>query len=463
MTAVDETAPSEGLVGHQFLEGNFAPIPHETTAYSLQVTGSLPPSLAGRFVRNGPNPIAPDPEHYHWFLGDGMLHGVELRDGKAVSYRSRWVVTNEVAAYSSRAPRPAAEGGVIPGPGNTNIVHHAGSMWALCELSLPWQITPELDTVRQHSWGGAMPAGMTAHPKIDPVTGELHVMAYTFADNLLRYHVVSADGLLTRSEEIELGASVMVHDMGLTQRYAVALDLPVVFDLDLIMQGYSMPYRWDDNYQPRVGLMPRNGTGADTIWFEVDPCYVFHPLNAYDDGDTVVMDVARHPDMFKLSSIGPVSGPPRLERWRFDMESGTFSSETVSDRPMEFPRADERLATLQHRYGYGAGSGLEDFGSNNDTSTSALKFDLELGTEEVFEFGPGRKVGELVFVPDADDAGEDEGWLMGLLHDRSIDRSSLVVLDATNIAAGPVAEVHLPVRVPSGFHGNWIPDRSLHD
>jgi carotenoid cleavage dioxygenase len=286
-------------------------------------------------------------------------------------------------------------------------------------------------------------------------------MGYSFMDNLLRYHVVSPEGQLVRTEQIELGRSVMVHDMGLTQSYALALDLPVVFDLDLIMQGYGMPYRWDEDYQARVGLMPRAGTGADTKWFDIDPCYVFHPLNAYDDGDTVVMDVVRHPDMFRISTEGPLSGEPRLERWRFDLTSGTWSNEVICERPLEFPRPDPRRETLQHRYGYAAGSGITDFGSSDDESTAALKFDLARGTQETFEFGPGRKVGELVFVPDSDDAGEDEGWLMGLLHDRSTDRSSLVVLDASDIGGGVVAEVHLPVRVPAGFHGNWIPDAAL--
>lgn len=456
MTTIDQP-----IATNTFLTGNYAPIPHETTAWNLEVTGSIPPSLAGRYVRNGPNPMAADPARHHWFIGDGMLHGIELRGGRAVSYRSRWVTTPEVASRTGRAALPADPGGVMPGPGNTNVVHHAGSLWALCELSLPWQITSELDTVRQHAFGGALPAGTTAHPKLDPVTGELHVMAYTFMDPLLRYHVISPDGVLTRTEEIELGAPVMVHDMALTQTYAIALDLPVVFDLQMVLDGAAMPYRWDDAYRSRVGLMPRSGTGADTIWFDVDPCYVFHPLNAYDDGDAVVMDVVRHPDMFRQSLDGPIAGPPRLERWRFDLPSGRWSSEVISERPQEFPRADERLATLHHRYGYAAGSGILDLGGLDDQPTSALKVDLERGTEEVHEFAPGVKVGELVFVPDSDDAGEDEGWLMGMVHDRSTDRSSLVILDATDVAAGPVAQVHIPVRVPAGFHGNWMPDSAL--
>lgn len=460
MTAMDETAVAEHET-HEYLAGNFAPVPFETTAWNLQVSGAIPPSLAGRFVRNGPNPMDVNPAQYHWFIGDGMLHGVELRDGNAVSYRSRWVVTPGVAARTGREPRPADAGGVMPGPGNTNIVHHAGSLWALCELSLPWEITPELDTVRQHAFGGSLPAGVTAHPKVDPLTGELHIMAYTFMDNLLRYNVISPAGQLVRTEEIELGAAVMVHDMALTQNYAVAFDLPVIFDLQMIDDGVALPYRWDADYSARVGLMPRSGTGAETIWFEVDPCYVFHPLNAYDDGDTVVIDVVRHPDMFRVSTHGPTAGPPRLERWRFLVPSGKWSSEVVGDRPLEFPRADARRTTLQHRYGYAAGVSLEDFASTSDASTAALKFDFQRGTQETYEFGPNRKVGELVFVPDSEDAGEDEGWLMGLLHDRTTELSSLVILDASEITAGPIAEVHLPVRIPAGFHGNWIPNSAL--
>src|SRR5262249_30649466 len=161
-------------------------------------------------------------------------------------------------------------------------VHHAGSIWALCELFNPFEISPDLETVRSSNLGG-LPAGMNAHPKFDPATGDLHVMAYSFEAPYLRYHVVDPDGRVTRSDEVDVAGPVMVHDMALTERYAVAFDLPVVFSMEAAMAGRTLPYLWDPGYTPRVGLVPRAGTSDDTIWVDLDEaCFVYHPLNAYD-------------------------------------------------------------------------------------------------------------------------------------------------------------------------------------
>lgn len=458
---VTETSPTASETGNRWLEGNFGPVPYEVTAYNLPVTGSIPAELAGRYLRSGPNPIAPNPSTHHWFIGDGMLHGVDLHGGEALWYRNRWVVSPAVADVQHRAPVPAPTGQLLAGSGNTNVIHHAGRIFAINELSCPYEVTPELDTVAQVDFGGPMPAGMTAHPKFDPVTGEMHVMAYSFVEPFLRYHVISADGRLIRTEEIAVGGPVMVHDMGLTETRAVVLDLPVVFDIDIVAAGGGLPYRWDPDYTPRVGLMPRDGTGADTQWVEIDPCYVYHPLNAYDDGDRVVMDVVRHPKMFATDTRGPNDGPPTLDRWIIDPVAGTFSSTRVDDRSQEFPRADERLATRPHRFGYTVSANLSDFGGTTDARSGVIKYDFDSGTSESLDLGAGRVAGEFVFVPASESAGEDEGWLLGYVYDRAADRSELMILDAHDLATGPLARVHLPVRVPAGFHGNWIPDRAL--
>ena len=445
----------------RWLEDNFAPLPYEVTAYALEVTGAIPPALAGRYLRSGPNPVGADPTNHHWFLGDGMVHGVELRDGGANWYRNRWVTSPEQAARAGRPPVPMVADQVFGGSGNTNVIHHAGRIFAINELSCPYELTPELETVRQWDFGGPLPAGTSAHPKFDPATGDMHVMAYSFLEPFLRYHVISADGRVVRTDEVAVGGPIMAHDMGLTERYAIALDLPVLFSMDLVAAGRRLPYAWDPAYTPRLGFVPRDGDAADTRWVEIDPCYVFHPLNAYDDGDRVVMDVVRHPRMFSSDVSGPDDGVPTLDRWTVDPVAGTFASERIDDRAQEFPRANERLAGLRHRFGYSVHAALTDFGGRTDRSTAVLKHDMERGTTEHHDMGPGRVAGEFVFVPAADDAGEDEGWLMGYVYDRSVDRSELVILDAHDVGADPVARVHLPTRVPAGFHGNWIPDRAL--
>jgi carotenoid cleavage dioxygenase len=444
---------------NQYLQANFAPVTEEVTATDLDVEGAIPPELAGRYVRTGPNPISADPDNHHWFVGDGMLHGVELGGGAANWYRNRFVTTSASSPVTGRTEvsGPTTD---IEGSGNTNVVHHAGGMYAINELSMPYEISPELETLRRHDFGGPMPAGMNAHPKFDPATGEMHVMAYSFVEPFLRYHVVSADGRLQRTEEVAVGGPVMVHDMGLTESRVIVFDLPVVFDLEMAMSGRRLPYRWDDDYTSRVGVMPRHGTGADTQWIDVDPCFVYHPLNAYDDGDQVVIDLVRYATMFKVDLDGPSDTTQTFERWTIDIATGKVLRDTLDDRPQEFPRADERLATKRHRFGYCMNATFAQLGGTDRAGTGLLKHDLATRTTERHDFGAGRAAGEFVFVPAHDGAGEDEGWLMGYVYDAGRDRSDLVILDAHDFGAH-VATVHLPVRVPAGFHGNWIPDRAL--
>jgi carotenoid cleavage dioxygenase len=459
MTAT-ETDPADAT-SYKFLEGNFAPVPEERTITDLAVRGQIPVALEGRYLRNGPNPAGADPASHHWFVGDGMLHGLRLRDGAAEWYRNRWVRTPSMSERLGEEPVPVDLTALGAGPGNTNVVHHAGAIWALCELFEPFEITPELDTIRSTNFGG-LPAGMTAHPKFDPDTGELHVMAYTFEAPYLRYHVLDASGTITRSDEVAVAGPVMVHDMALTQTYAIAFDLPVVFSMEAAMSGRTIPYLWDRDYTPRVGLVPRDGNAADTVWVDLDEaCYVYHPLNAYDDGDAVVIDLVVHPRAFDDPEHGdPAQGQPSLQRWT--VKPGSFSREVLDDRGQEFPRADERRATKQHRYGYAVGADVEAMGGGmTDEGTTLLKHDVQAGTSTVHQFGTGRIPGEFVFVPASDTSGEDEGWLLGYVHDHTTGTAALEILDATDMAADPVAAVDLPVRIPVGFHGNWIPDRAL--
>ncbi len=447
------------IEGNPYLRGNFAPVAEEVTVVDLEVDGAIPPVLDGRYVRSGPNPIDPTPDQ-HWFVGDGMVHGVRLRDGRAEWYRNRWVTTSVSAPVKGVLPVGGPLGD-IEGSGNTNVVHHAGQILAINELSDPYLLSPELDTVARTDLGGLSSAGMTAHPKFDPATGEMHVMAYHFAPPYLRYHVVDGAGRVVRTEELAVGGPVMVHDMSLTESQVVAYDLPVVFDLEAAAAGVRLPYAWDPDYRARIGVMPRAGAAADTVWIDVDPCYVFHPLNAYDlDDHTLVIDLVRYDRIFADDRLGPGDTLGTLDRWTVDLAVGSVRTQRLDDRPQEFPRADERLATRPHRFGYVLGTELGRLGGD-PAGNRVLKHDLRAGTTEVHELGAGRVGGEFVFVPAADDAGEDEGWLVGYVYDGARGASDLVILDAHDFGGAPVGTVHLPVRVPAGFHGNWIPDRAL--
>jgi len=443
-------------VANTFLEGNFAPVATEVTAWDLPVDGTVPAALDGTYVRNGPNPVDADPGNYHWFSGDGMLHGVRLQGGRAKWYRNRWVRSPRIAQLKGLPPVPADDGGFQPGPGNTNIVSHAGSLWALTEGSLPYRVGPGLETLSQENFGGHLPYGVNAHPKVDPVSGSVHVLSYAFLEPTIGYHEIDATGHLVRTELVTTTKPVMVHDMAITESWVVIMDLPVVFDMAKAASGVSMPFTWDDTYPARLGLLPRAGGATDIRWVPVDPCYVFHPLNAYDDGDTVVVDVARHGSMFRSTLDQQPDGPPQLVRWRLDPAAGTVATDVIDDRPQEFPRVDERRTGLAHRYGYAAGVAISQMAGGADVSSEVIKHDLVAGTSQIHQLGPGRSAGEFVFVADPDGDAEDDGWLMGYVHDAATALSELVILDARDVTAPAVATVKLPVRVPAGFHGNWV-------
>jgi carotenoid cleavage dioxygenase-like enzyme len=448
MTTTGTTATDPRQPFH--LRGNFAPVRAEVTAFDLPVHGRIPRALRGRYVRNGPNPKTG--ESPHWFLGDGMLHGVELRDGRAVSYRNRWVRTR---SFLEDAPNQHPDGrwDLTVGLANTHVVAHAGRILALVETSLPTEVTGALDTVGCFDFAGRLTTGMTAHPKLCPRTRELHFFGYSFMLPFLTYHRADAQGRLVQSEVIEVPGPTMIHDFALTERHVVFMDLPVVFDLELAAAG-SIPYRWSDDYGARVGVMPRGGSNADVRWLEIAPCYVFHPLNAYEAADgTLVMDVVRYAELWRGSSAG--AAPAFLHRWRLDVGRGLVHEQALDDRAVEFPRCDERRVSLPHRYGYAV---YTDRGMHEETGTALIKYDLRDGGSATHDFGPGRLPSEPVFVPASPAAGEDEGWVLAYVYDAAADRSDLVILEAADFSGKPVATVSLPQRVPQGFHGSWLAD-----
>lgn len=439
-----------------YLANNLAPVHEEVTVTDLRVTGTIPTELTGRYLRNGPNPAGPVNEaKYHWFSGHGMVHGIRLRDGRAEWYRNRWVRTKGVCDIIGGTPPPSDWPADHPSfPANTNVIGHAGRTYAIVEGgSPPIEMSYELDTVRVSSLGGTLPMAFSAHPKRDPKSGELHVMTYYWGwGNQVQYLLVGTDGRVRKHVDIPLPGGPMLHDMAITEKYALVFDLPCVFNLDAAMKGASLPYYWDHDYEARIGFMPLDGGADDIKWVTIDPCYVFHPMNAYDDGDEVVLDAARHPKMFDRERRGPSEGDPVLTRWRLNPSTGAAKEETVNDRPQEFPRINESLIGQSYRYGYSAGVGT-GFAQDTLMKTDLTTFAVQARTDQ-----PRYGYGEPVFVARDGAVAEDDGWVMALRHDTQNDTSDLAIFDARAITDDPVAVVHLPVRVPNGFHGNWVPD-----
>jgi len=434
-----------------YLQGNYGPVAEEVTAHDLAVSGRLPAELDGLLLRNGPNPYGPVEANHHWFLGDGMLHGIRLRDGRAEWYRNRWVRTEVLAEHSPMAAAGAVAGRTtMAGKAAVNVIRHARRTLALGEVGLPWLIGDDLETLGEHDFGGAVDSNVTAHPKIDPVTGETVFFGYGFEDQM-HYHVADASGSIVHSTAIAVRPSMM-HDVGVTATRTVLMDLPVLFSFDALTAGRAMPFAWDAGAGARLGVLPRRGTDADVTWIDLDPCYVFHVVNAHDEGPRIVMDVVRYPKMFDTDLLGPAEPQlGSLVRWVIDPDAGRIESSVMDDRPSEFPRVDPRVETLPHRLSYRVG--LRSGGFDGEV---VVQRDHTTGAERIHAFGPGRVPGEAVVVPAAG-APEGSGWVLTVVYDAATDRSDVVVLSEADVDGDPVATVHLPVRVPFGFHGNWIP------
>lgn len=444
-----------------YLSGNYGPVTDEVTAFDLPVVGELPTELSGRYLRNGPNPIEPvDAATHHWFMGDGMVHGIRLRDGKAEWYRNRFVGSKHVSAVRGEPDIPGPNWNDSPHGPNTNVGGFAGRTWAMVEAGgCPVELTYELETVGRNDFSGTLPGAFTAHPKIDPDSGEMHAMVYAWGQWLdhIQYVVVAPDGRVSRTVDIPLGMT-MLHDMSLTGRYAIVYDQPCTVDLDLAFAG-RFPFRWNPDYGNRVGLLPRDGAADDIVWIELPIGYAFHPMNSYDTTDgKVVIDICNYPKMFDRDLLGPFGDGNlgRLERWELDPVARTASTTVIDETANEFPRHRGSLTAKPYRYGYCASPAL-DLAAGWPT----IKHDLQTGEREVFDHGPGRAAGEPVFVGKQDRTEEDAGWLVTYVHDLAAGTAEFVVMDAEDLGRGYVAQVPLPQRVPFGFHGNWVSDRSV--
>ncbi len=443
---------------HPFLTGIHAPLHDERTITDLKVTGTIPPELNGRYVRNGPNPFAPDPRGHHWFLGDGMVHGVCLQGGKALWYRNRYIRTTMLEAQGgpNAAPGPRrGEREVI----NTNVIQHAGKTLAIVEANAyPQELTYELDAVSTHDFEGTLKGPFSAHPHLDPLTGELHVITYdAMVQDTVWHVVVSPEGKVIREEPIPVRDGPSIHECTITKSYVVIFDLPVTFSMKALIAGEQFPYKWNPDHPARVGLMPRKGTADAIIWCDVDPCYVFHVANSYEREDgVVIIDSSVHETMFAGGPDGPSGKQLGMERWEVDPVARKVKRTTVDTAPQEFHRPDERYFGQPYSLSWSLGLPGDD--SAFVGSAPIYRYDMAGGPRQAHDFGPGRVPGEFVFVPRSADAPEGDGWVMGYVIDRGTDTTDLVILDASDMARRPVASVHIPHRIPPGFHGNWLAD-----
>lgn len=430
-----------------WLSGNYAPV-DAFESDELQVIGSLPPELSGTYVRNGPNP--PRGESAHWFTGDGMLHGVRIEGGEALWYRAHYITT----AHYQDPPEPGTLPDLETHQANTSVIEHGGRWLCLSEAGLPYEVNAELETVGVFDYDGALDHPVSAHPKHDPVSGDLNLFGYTIAPSQLRYHRIDASGQISDSASVQLSSPTMIHDFQVTSDYIVFMDLPVILDFELALGGDLMPFRWDETHQARIGLIPRGDDGSGVLWFEIDPCFVFHTVNAYHSADRpeeVILSGVRYNKLW-VDSADDFGDGGRLWEWTINVESGLVTSRQLDEQRVEFPVINPEYQSRAHRYSYALTTGE----LQGDVALEVVKFDAEAGVMSSSQFEGKYQLGELKFIPRADASQEDEGWLMGYAYNTETRLSELIILDAQDLKRPPVARVLLPRRVPFGFHGAWI-------
>ncbi len=448
--AVAVIQPPETVFG-VFRPGNYAPVPDELTAFDLPVDGYIPPELNGWYLRNGPNPREAGG---HWCTGDGMVHGVRLENGRAAWYRNRWVRTE---SFERPLPlfNPDGSRNLHSSAANTHVIQHAGKTLALMDTALPYEISTELETLGAYDFAGKLVDSMAPHPKVCPITGELHFFGYgDLSHPHITYYRAGADGVVQVRRPIEVPGLTLMHDFALTAQHVVFLDLPLVFNPQVALTRpieRDLPYRWDDDYGARLGVLRRDDPFGPVRWFDIDPCYVFHVANAFDvasaQGDAIVMQVVRYPEIWRDNSDFDTDAS--LWRWTIDLAAGVVREVQLDDRDIEFPRVDDRRVGAAARYAVAVGT------------DGLVRYDLARDSAEVHRFGVNGGAGapdEAVFAPAPGQTDESAGWYLTYVYSPVRECSELVILGASEFGAEPVARVRLPRRVPHGFHGSWIPD-----
>jgi carotenoid cleavage dioxygenase-like enzyme len=466
---------TEPFFDHPYFKGLHEPNRMEVDAPDLVVIGSLPDDLEGVFYRNGAEPLYPPMEgDYHWFEGDGMVYAFQIVGGR-VSMRSRWVRTDkfnlEHAAGrrlfgmfgNPMSARPEAHG-TRYNTANTNVILHGGKLLALMEGAPAVALDPRtLDTIGEDQYDGRITSTFSAHPTIDHNTGEMFNLGAMINGVMgkpeIRYDIISRGGKVTKSEIFEIPYMSAPHTFFLTENWAVFPIIPIDNDVKRMQEGGPFT-AWVNGRPTLIGIMPRYGTPDEMRWLEMEPRSMFHELNVWEEGDRLFADVAaadRTPlfpdETGKRTSFA--EAPQSLRRWEIDLSgrSNHVRETTLNQRDMQFPRADDRMMSRKTRQSF---SNVNAAGKDRSLGMdSILRFDTESGVEDIYTFEAGRAVGEVVFAPRTGSREEADGYAMALVQDPANAKTQLVVFDAHNIAAGPIAQAVVPYMIPWGFHCNY--------
>ena len=468
---VSSTLPANDA--HPYRTGAWKPNLVEYDATELDVVaGAIPDDLAGVYLRNTENPVHDAIGLYHPFDGDGMLHSIAFGNG-AATYRNRFVRTDgflaeqEAAqslwagllaspADSKRADGWGARGRMKDASSTDVVVHRGRAVTSFYQCGDLYAHDPRtLAPLGKETW--VPPEGISAHTKVDAHTGEMLVFNYSKDAPYMHYGVVDAAGELAHYTPIPLPGPRLPHDMAFTERYAILNDLPLFWDPQLLAKGAHVP-RFFRDMPSRFAVIPRRGTDADIRWFEAEPTYVLHWINAYETGDEIVLDGFRqgqpeppkNGNIFRYLDLNALETVPH--RWRFDLTTGRTKEEDLSDTVMEFGMVSGAHAGRPYRYTYNM-TGVDGW----FLFDGIVKHDVVSGTEQRYAFGDGVFGSETPFAPRANARSEDDGYLVTFTTDVDDDCSECLILDAQRIEDGPVARVRLPERISSGTHACWMP------
>lgn len=432
-------------------QGALAPLADEVDEVNLEVDGEIPVDLNGVLLRNGPNPFNGRFEGHDvlsWWPAAAMFHALYFENGKVMRYRNRWARTRQWAAYHGS---DYTGDGVDSNP-NVNFVHHAGELLALGESAKPVVINTKLESLGESRQRG-LNRGMAAHPKKDPLTGELITFRTDWNQPWLSYGVTNAGGDEVFATDIDVASPMMMHDMAITPTHSIFFDLGVAYDFSLLQQGFTIPLRWHNDRECRIGVMPRYG--GKVQWVSIAPCFIQHIANAYNHNDhTVIVDAVRYPWYLRVSTeSNRFEANPLGVLWRYtiDLQTGDVTETAIDDRGIEFPRINESLTGQPYRYMYAVSQ------PTNEEIRGVVKYHVQSGEMQHYDVPLGDQNGEPVFVPKQNASSDDDGWLLIYVYRRNTDTSDLIILDANDIERGECATVHLKSRVPAGFHAAWIP------
>ena len=470
---------------HPYRTGAWRPNHEEYDAFELEVSGDLPDDLAGVYLRNTENPLHDAIGRYHPFDGDGMLHALYLDNGE-VEYRNRFIRTDGFnAELAERAPLWA---GLIESPkkslrdgwgartrlkdaSSTDVVVHGGrAVTSFYQCGDLYEFDPRtLEQLGKSAWVQQTTPGwgVSAHTKIDEASGEMLFFNYSKQPPYMHYGVVNAARQLVHYVPIPLPGPRLPHDMAFTDNYAILNDFPLYWDPQALQAG-AHAVRFDRDLPSRFGIIPRRGASHEIRWFEAEPTFVLHWINAFEAGDEVVLDgfFEENPDpqlkldpndkrsMFRMLDMHVVGAKPY--RWRFNLKTGETKEGYLDDAVSEFGMINSTFAGKPYRYVWATTMKPEWFLMNG-----LVRLDVMTGDKQTYTFPEGVFISESPMAPRCGSKQEDDGYVMTLVTDMNEDTSSALIFDAQDISRGPIASVALPQRICVGTHSCWSDKRFL--